>query len=399
MHRSALDSPPDVAPLWPRELPEQTPLQLSIHDRHWDRRRRIILALNDSYMRSTRRGAHRIAACCDGASFFIDPATAKITPWLSRCRHRICPYCSRTRSAHVARQLLAILNPMKAPRHFVLTVKSIDKPLDDQLRTLRHDFARIRRRKFWQNAVAGGAYVIDITLNLKTLLWHPHIHIIADGTYFPQKLLRKLWHQITGSAEIVWVEAVHDYAGAARELAKYLGVPAGIDDLPPNKLRDYVQAVSGQRMLQTFGNVHGLKLDDTHPPEPKSQDVYRVKISRLVHLAHLGAETPQRLLVLIAQRWPQFASYIYHQIPTLETPPAKTDALKRMLARATGRSPPPGPSVAPKLDKAALDEKLFLAFCRYRADEQADVFLTTELFGAHAQCSQTTRPSSTWPLT
>lgn len=378
MSRIGLDTPNSAKPTWPLSLPQQTALQESIHDRYWDRREKIILALDDSHDPWSQRRAIRMAHCCNGASFFVDPDVGQVKPWISRCHVRDCPYCARSRTGRVAAQLLAVLHTMKAPRVFVLTVKSVDRPLADQLRALRHAFAKVRRRAMWKKLVTGGAYTVEITLNLDTLLWHPHLHIIWHGTYFPQKLLRNLWHEATGGAEIVWVEAVRDYHDAARELTKYIGAPQDVMKWPAAKIRDYARAVNGARMVQCFGDCHGVKVEDRDDPDTESPSTYQVKISRLVHLAYRGAESPQRLLVLIAERWPQFRSYIYHQLPKLELPISKLERIRRMFHNAQGRGPPPDSQAATDLAREQQDRQIFMAFTRFKTDDEAGVFYSTD---------------------
>lgn len=378
MSKTAVQVPYAVALPWPKALSTQTALQECIHERHWDPREAIIRALDDSYHRWHQNAARRLSHCCNGAAFHIDPATTKVAPWISRCHHRMCPYCARSRSGKVAAQLLAVLNSMKAPRVFVLTVKSTDRPLADQLRALRQDFAKLRRRAQWKKLVTGGAYTLEITLNEKTGLWHPHLHIIWDGSYFPQKLLRRLWHDVTGSAEIVWVEAVRDYQDAARELTKYIGMPQRVASLSPANIREYAQAVNGARMVQCFGDCHGIRVEDRDEPDTESPDVYQVRLSRLVHLTFRGSDTTAKLLVLIAERWPQFQSYIYHQLPKLHLPTTKADRMKHLLKMS--KVPGGGPVANPSDEelKAAQDQEIFMAFTRYRADEAADVFTDLE---------------------
>lgn len=359
---------------WPLSLPLQSALQESVHEPHWQEREKIILALVDSYMPSHKRRSERLAGCCQGASFFIDPDLGKVRPWINRCRDRLCPYCAKSRSAHVAGQLLDAMMEMTRPRVIVLTVKSVELPLGEQLANLRNHLAKIRRLPFWKTAVAGGVYVLEITRNPKTGLWHPHIHVIYDGDYIPQRLLRRHWHDVTGSAEIVWIQAVDDRKGMAREMAKYIGKPQDVMKLPPYAIREYADAVHGSRMVQTFGNLHGRKVEDRDVKDRDKPSQYTVKISRLVHLAHKGLTTPQKLLVLIADRWPQFRSYIYHQLPRLERPPNAGDQMRR-LQKLLGKRGPPARAPPEKKDHdEKLDTAIFSSFTRFRQEEKQNLY-------------------------
>lgn len=361
-------------PTWPRTLPVQTALQESVHERHWDLRRKIILAIEAGYDHASQRRATRLAYCSNGASFFIDPALGKVRPWVSRCRDRMCLYCGTSRSRHVADQLLLVLNKMPTPRLIILTVKSVELPLADQLHDLRRWFAKLRRSPQWKNLTTGGAYTVEVTRNADTGLWHPHLNIIVNGTYFPQKLLRNLWHKETGSAEVVWVSAIRDRPGAARELAKYIGKPQHVSNWPDTAIRNYARAVNGTRMVQTFGDCYGLKVQDRDVEDLESPDTYQVKISRLVYLAHRGCPTPQKLLVLIADRWPQFRTYIYHQLPRLERPKTRGDQMRKLQRLIHGNGPQARAPPKTKSEGELQDTAIFIAFSRFRADDRHGVF-------------------------
>ena len=365
----ALDTAESEASSWPSSLPRQTALQESVHERHWELRRQIILALERGYGTWTKRAATNLAMCSNGASFFIDPSVGKVKPWVSRCHHRMCLYCGSARSSKVAEQIHLVTQQMESPRLVVLTVKSVDVPLRDQLAHLRNSFRRLRQRKLWKQLVTGGIYTIEVTRNQKTGLWHPHLNAIISGEYFPQPLLRKLWHAVTGSADIVWISKVRDRQGAAYELAKYIGKPQHVNTWPDTAIRNYAFAVNGERLVQTFGQAFGIKVADKDFEDTEAPDTYQIKISRLVHLARRGAPTPQKLLVLIADRWCQFRQYIYHQIPTLEKPKSPGDQMRRLRRLIEGRAPPSTPARGNPQDTGKLDEAVFIAFCRFRADD------------------------------
>lgn len=306
---------------WPRNLPPQNSLQESIHERHWDTRQLIIAALNDSYYTRQKKHARRLAQCADGAALYVHPTQGHVSPWLSRCGSRLCPFCARKRSAAAASQIFSAITIMRQPRMIVLTVKSTEAPLAEQLVALRHAFARLRRYKLWHDRVTGGIYTIEITRNAQTGLFHPHVHIIYDGQYIPQSGLRKAWHKATGGAEIVWISKLRERQNAANELAKYIGKPQGVKDWPNQAIREHEAATRNQRLLHTFGSLHGRHVKDTDRPAQLDPAQYSVRLSRIVYLARLGADAPQRITLLIADRFKMFAPYIYHALPQLSPEP------------------------------------------------------------------------------
>ncbi|GAH43615.1 unnamed protein product, partial [marine sediment metagenome] len=162
---------------WPQTVAPQTRLQEAIHEKHWAERRQVIQALASGYYKDLQRWATQLAACGHTVRFWIDPDAGSVRPWMPRCKHRLCPWCAKARTIHVADQLEAAMKKFKRPRLMVLTVRSNERPLADQLRAMRDAFKRLRRKAEWLRKVVGGVYVIEITLNLKTRKWHPHIHL------------------------------------------------------------------------------------------------------------------------------------------------------------------------------------------------------------------------------
>ena len=271
------------------------------------------------------------------------------------------------------------MHDMKHPRAIILTVRSNDRPLRDQIASLRRWFRKMRSRAFWKDRVQGGAYTLEVTMNERTGLWHPHLHIIYGGTYMPFRLLQKNWHDVTGGSEVVWVQDVKDAPGAARELAKYIGKVQQLDRLEDQHIRAYADGVNRSRMVQTFGNTHGRRAEDHDPGEPDSPDTYTLSLPRILHLANLDVDAAQRLLLMIGKRWPVFSRFIGHELPQLKP----SDTLIRMqlqaIARITGKAPPVYELDKDKPDLKKLDAMIFVAVSRIRLDDQAGVYENLEL--------------------
>jgi len=360
-------------------LHPQNHLQEVLHERDDKHRRRIIAALDDSFYPDHRRWAQTMNECASAVRFYVDPQVGRVRPWINRCRHKLCPFCGRARTAHVAGQIEAIMRDMKHPRAIILTVRSSDHPLRDQVAALRRWFRKLRSRSFWKERVRGGVYTMEITINEKTQLWHPHLHVVYDGTYMPFKLLQKNWHDITQGSEVVWVQDVKDAPGAARELAKYIGKIQQVDRLQDHHIRAYADGVNRSRMVQTFGNTHGKRAEDHDPGQPDSPDTYTLSLPRILHLANLGAGTAQRLLLMIGRRWPVFARFIAHELPQLQPADSPFRTQLRAVARITGKAPPVPEYEKEHPEPKILDADIFLAFTRIRLDDQSGVHDTLEL--------------------
>lgn len=367
-------------PTW---LPEDSRLQECMHERHYDARERIISALGGVNLGPRARQARRLAGCCSSVKFFVDPRVGKVRPWVCRCRDRMCPFCSRARASHVTGQLRDAMEKMKRPRMLVLTVRSMHGDLGSQLRSLRKWFRRLRSAAFWQKHVRGGVYTVEITRNEDTGLWHPHLHVVYDGEYMPQKGLRFVWHRITQGSEVVWIKDVSDRQGAAVELAKYISKPARVAKWGTSAIREYSAGVSATRMVQSFGSCYSQGVADVDPGEPDSPESYAVSLQRVVWLARCGVKSAQRLALLLADRWPVFAGYVFHELPQLRperTQAEKVGAVMRMLS---GRGPPAGGKDPAAKDEVA-DVKIFLAFAAVREGETDGEYALLEVVGGAA---------------
>lgn len=349
------------------ELERQTRFQEVIHEYHWNERAKIINALADPACPSLNSAARRMAQCAQGASFYIDPATEKVRTWLSRCGHRLCPFCSNARSATATQNLTELMLKHNATRLLILTLRSHDFPLDLQVAQLLHCFKRLRNRASWKRYVTGGVYIIEITMNEKTGLWHPHIHILVRGKYYPHAELSKQWREVTGDSNVVWAQRVQDIEGAARELAKYIGKPQRVATLTIAQIQEYASALKSVRMIQTFGDLHGKKPQDSDKTAEAPRADVRVRLSTLLHIARSGHNEAVVLLTWLARRFQIFGRYIHHEAPQMVPDPGGNDRIAATLALLRGE-PTPGTKKKPdELTDDQLDHKICQAFTCYVA--------------------------------
>lgn len=369
--QAGVASSPESSAAWPwylgaDPLATQSHLQECLHENHWTERAKIIRALARSYGRSLERHARRLADCGRAARFYIDPDFGKVKPWIARCRSRLCPFCAKARSGALAGKLRKVLAHARDPRSLVLTLKSTNRPLADELARLKDSFRKLRRVKAWKAHVTGGAYAVEVTYNPKTGQWHPHLHILIDGSYFPHAELVEAWNAATGDSYIVWIEAVRDHGRMAGELAAYCGKPEHVATWPAYKIHEYAYATRSARMFGTFGWFYKTGLADDDPGEPDSPHVYSVSLPKLVSEASEGDTLAGNFLTIAIRRWPVFAPYVLHAIPTLDYVPSAAERNAAALRRIVGSRPPPaGGGRLPNL-RENLDAALFLAFVKYR---------------------------------
>lgn len=302
----------------------QNDLQKAIHQHHWQERKALIESIDSSAHKRDRSLARRLASCGQVARLWLDPAKGKVVTVITRCGVRICPWCTHHRTAHATAQILAIMSRMKEPRTIVLTARSTELPLMTQLAKLRADFKRLRRTKEWKDHNTGGVYTLEVTYNPRASTWHPHVHLITEGKYFPQALLSKLWKQATGDSDITWIQKADNAHKAAIELAGYIGKPAKIKDLPIDKLMEYIHATRGLRMLQTFGACRSAAADDADPKREELPPNSFLTLNRIRFLAYRGQTLAVQLAKTIPQRWPIFRRFFDPQVEDLPPPQGKS---------------------------------------------------------------------------
>lgn len=232
----------------------------------------------------TRRGL-RFEAC--GTKSIVlqsadDPSRYKVAS--ERCHDRFCLPCMQDRARLIVANLKAQLN-YEPTRFLTLTLKHNEAPLREQLDRLYSSFTCLRRRQFWQDAVTGGIAFLELKLSPTDACWHPHLHVLLRGKYLPQKLVADAWLQITGDSFIVDIRMVrspeHLYSYLTRYVTK--GWDAGIYRKLP-ALREAISALSGRKLLASFGDFSRLRL-----LEPPTSETW-VELGTLQEIITLAAQ-------------------------------------------------------------------------------------------------------------
>lgn len=226
--------------------------------------------LDDDVAKRIESTTHKVGGCCHDPQVRQDDDTGEI--WLTRscCRHRLCPVCQAMRSRGLRCQVAEVCNAMNSPRFITLTLKHSDTPLKNQIDRLTNSLRKLRRQKPWLSHVNGGVYVIEVTYNPKSQTWHPHLHIIADGSYWQQKEISDLWLKVTGDSCIVDITRPHSKRHIIEYVTKYVTKTNTPENVGVSGFIEWIEAVHGLRMIQTFGNVHGVKAE-----KPEGRDLNR----------------------------------------------------------------------------------------------------------------------------
>lgn len=242
-----------------------------------------------------------------------------------RCKSRLCPRCALIRSRALTAKIWAALQRMNSPRMLTLTLRSASLPLRDEIDRLTTCFKNLRRSKGWKSHVDGGAYTIEATWNPTTEQWHPHLHAIIDGRYWPQSAIADAWQAVTGDSRIVDIRMVYDAAKAATYVASYVAKSSDVRQLPDDLIPEWAHSIHGLRMMQTFGSLHGRRLTDDDDDAPPTRQL----LGGAEHAARLAdAGDPDARLVISA---------LLHErsrLPRPVPPPETSDHAARVAAAA-----------------------------------------------------------------
>lgn len=333
-------------------VPAETDLQRRLHRRHRNQQTVVINALADTGHLPDLYLARRLATCCNEGWLVLDPDADQVHLQFNACGSRHCPVCGRSRAARMAAALEDLIRPMRYAAHITLTVPSTDAPLSAQFANLRNGFARFRRTPFWRSHVAGGAWTSETTRNPATGRWHPHLHIIADCTFIPHAELAAAWQDVMPGAHVVWIRAVQDAGDAAMELAKYVCKPPTWAAWPTDAILEYVHAVQGHRLMNTFGSCRTRRLPPAEDPPARKPARDCVPLSVLVRFAANAHPVAADVAALAWLRYPRLRDVLENLCPTALCP----DRLATIPDVHLPRAPPlPSGSPGPVTDPADLD--------------------------------------------
>lgn len=281
---------------------------------------------------------------------------------IGRCRCRACPLCAVHRQRQTEKRINSITETWDNMRHVVLTLQSTTESLDDQLDLLISSYRRLRQSIMWKATVVSAIATVEVTLNIETGMWHPHLHILTTGEYLPQKELSNQWLMASSGSSIVWIGAVHSRKTAAKYISKYIAKPAETSGWSDVHIEELWLALHGRRCIIATGKAHGHKTGgDDKNEEPKG--------SKIIMYLHTIREAYYNDKSLAERLWPYLKMYVktaaelidrkrfyaeynasfdYHLSPILQSQ-LMTDVENWYVSR--GRIPPP-------MKKSKVKEKL-----------------------------------------
>jgi|GEM_PF-5586111 len=247
---------------------------------------------------------------CGWSALFRNDDTGTVVGLPDHCDKIACPYCELRRVGKVRDRYRARHDAALAEKSLYLVTLTIPNvPLGElgpALIRLRKAIARLRRRSWWSEAVLGGIWRLEVTVNLKARTWHPHANLLFE-TRSPirmadwQPLLQAEWRSVLGEPAEQWIWLKPGWSGAIREAVKHqVAIGADPDDLELERdgatsidyavkpqvaprwvdpsdsawLVEYVEAVSGSRTVSSFGAWRGLPQPEREAGEELVQAPY-----------------------------------------------------------------------------------------------------------------------------
>lgn len=207
-----------------------------------------------------RSKADLLSGCRQNAWFSRHAETGEVRIASNACHLRWCPVCAEARKNYIGHSVAEWLHVQQYPKLMTLTLKHRDMPLFHQVNDLYRYFLQLRKLKDFRNIVTGGVWFFQIKQSSKSKEWHPHIHCVVTGKYFPRAHLKHLWLAITGDSTITDIRSVRDPDGCALEVARYASKPGPLHGLDLNLAVELVTVMHGRRICGTWGTGRKISL-------------------------------------------------------------------------------------------------------------------------------------------
>lgn len=252
--------------------------------------------------------SERMKTCAQWLSFFRKgDGTMKLHD-ARFCRVRLCPVCQWRRSLKTFAQMSQVLELARSDGYqfifLTLTMRNCDgSDLSDELTHILLSFNRLMKYKDVRAAVKGFYRGCEVTHNIHTDEYHPHIHAIlaVKGSYFggsyyiSQQKWTELWQRAlqVDYTPIVDVRKCKGGSKAIAEACKYAVKPSDILnmddwDMTVDTLRTLDKALENRRFIGLGGILKDLHkqlhlddmeegdlvhIDGTEQSEPTEEEV------------------------------------------------------------------------------------------------------------------------------
>lgn len=143
-------------------------------------------------------------------------------------------------------------------------------------------------------AVVGGIAFVEVKA---TNGWHPHLHLLTAGYYFPHEELRRAWLRVTGDSSVVDIRAMKGPNEVVRYVVKYAGKPLSYAvTKAPERLKEAIETLAGRKLVFTFGSWRGWRIRDK---EDKAKWIDVAPLHVVIERARDGDPVAQAILAAV----------------------------------------------------------------------------------------------------
>jgi hypothetical protein len=261
------------------------------------RREKVVEALRRAHERQSR--IDRFVNCGAMCRAQVRDDGGAIRTVARYCRDRFCIPCQGARGRIIKRNLLRLIGNANV-RFITLTLRHSPTPLASQIDRFYRSFRLLRQSREWQEHVTASAAVMELKVSSRDGLWHPHIHIVATGSYWDAKELSNLWREITGDSHRVDIRAVDDREKAVGYLTSYVSKSLDASCYVRQEMLDEaVKALRGRHMITTTGAWRGTEL--TAPAEDDHEWIDVGSLVELHQRAKEGDDVATRYLDMLTK--------------------------------------------------------------------------------------------------
>lgn len=198
--------------------------------------------------------------CRTNAWFVRHSESGSVRIAANACHLRWCPICSDAKRNYICRSVTEWVSEQSHPKFLTLTLKHSDAPLDFQVDHLYQSFRSLRKRLEFRKKIPGGLWFFQIKRSKSDGKWHPHLHCLISGEYFPVNRLSRIWLEITYTSTNVDIRPIRDPQKASNDAARYAASPGSLVGLPLSMAVELVEAMHGRRICGTWGTARKVSL-------------------------------------------------------------------------------------------------------------------------------------------
>lgn len=222
-------------------------------------RLQIIAAMEIANISGTRLERFK---CCGSSAWVEWSAEAqRHRVHLYTCKDRMCRACGRTRSGRIQAHLKKLTTGREV-RMITLPLKHRPGRYTEIRSRLQQCWRNLRESPTWNKYVEASCCIIEDKRSKCGKMWHPHLHILYIGKYFPHRQLQSAWMIATGDSFICDIRPLPSDQ-AISYVTKYLS--KGVDDhtlSDPRWMAEYMEDVAGRRNISFTGSWRTVRIGD-----------------------------------------------------------------------------------------------------------------------------------------